>query len=174
MFRVKRWCNNACNVFCYCTQRMTSAGETYCRVGSGGGGGGGGNAMAGGGGVVGVRGRHPTPAPRSVKSESEEYDTFGSDSDTDPPASSRTESSNQLDHDRSGPIRAVHHSKSPPPNCLHPSPSLTSGAAPDYYFTSLLFLGTSIYIQYIVHMKHWLHSHLHTPHAPLLNTLCAL
>ncbi|XP_037800306.1 Down syndrome cell adhesion molecule-like protein Dscam2, partial [Penaeus monodon] len=49
------------------------------------------------------------PAPRSVKSESEEYDTFGSDSDTDPPASSRTESSNQLDHDRSGPVRAVHH-----------------------------------------------------------------
>ncbi|XP_068204699.1 cell adhesion molecule Dscam2-like [Palaemon carinicauda] len=79
--------------------RITSTGDTYCRVGVGGGGGGG----------VAIRGRHPTPAPRSVKSESEEYDTFGSDSDTDPPASSRTESSNQLDHDRSGQIRAVHH-----------------------------------------------------------------
>lgn len=110
-------------------QRMTGSAETYCRVGGGGGGGGGGNGGGnvvgggggGGGGGLSVRGRHPTPAPRSVKSESEEYDTFGSDSDTDPPASSRTESSNQLDQDRSGPIRAVHHSKSltTPDCCFH-------------------------------------------------------
>ncbi|XP_069192476.1 cell adhesion molecule Dscam2 isoform X3 [Procambarus clarkii] len=87
-----------------------STGETYCRIGSGGGGGGNNSSSGGGGGgVTGIRGRHPTPGPRSVKSESEEYDTFGSDSDTDPPASSRTESSNQLDQDRSGPMRAVHH-----------------------------------------------------------------
>jgi len=51
-------------------------------------------------GKVGVRGRHPTPCPRSIKSESEEYDTYGSDSETEQPISSRTESSNQLDHDR--------------------------------------------------------------------------
>ncbi|CAL4063335.1 unnamed protein product, partial [Meganyctiphanes norvegica] len=50
---------------------------------------------------IGVRGRHPTPCPRSVKSESEEYDTYGSDSETEPPLSSRTESSNQLNYNRS-------------------------------------------------------------------------
>ncbi|CAL4061187.1 unnamed protein product, partial [Meganyctiphanes norvegica] len=65
------------------------SGESYCRVG--------------------VRGRHPTPGPRSLKSESEEYDTYGSDSETYGPVSSRTESSNHLDHDRSEPLRAVHH-----------------------------------------------------------------
>ena len=52
------------------------------------------------------------PTQRSLKSESEEYDTFGSDSDTDPPGSSRRNSSNPRGHDRSAPLRAVHHSKS--------------------------------------------------------------
>ncbi|GLG93720.1 Uncharacterized protein GBIM_01078 [Gryllus bimaculatus] len=40
---------------------------------------------------------------KSFKSESEEYDTLGSDSDTEQGTSSRTESSNHLDDPGSGP-----------------------------------------------------------------------
>lgn len=58
------------------------------------------------------RARHPTPGPRSVMSESEEYDdSFASDSETDQAVSSRTESSNPRDHERSATALSVHHSK---------------------------------------------------------------
>ena len=53
---------------------------------------------------------------KSHKSESEEYDSLGSDSDTEQGTSSRTESSNHLDDPgpgsgRAGIPRPVHHSK---------------------------------------------------------------
>lgn len=57
------------------------------------------------------RARHPTPGPRTFVSESEEYDSFASDSETDAAISSRTESSNPRDPDRSATSLSVHHSK---------------------------------------------------------------
>ncbi|XP_046620086.1 Down syndrome cell adhesion molecule-like protein Dscam2 isoform X2 [Neodiprion virginianus] len=58
-----------------------------------------------------VRGRSPRKS-KSFKSESEEYDTLGSDSDTEVGTSSRTESSNHLDD--SGPTSMI--ARSPGPN----------------------------------------------------------
>ncbi|XP_015431460.1 PREDICTED: Down syndrome cell adhesion molecule-like protein Dscam2 [Dufourea novaeangliae] len=60
-----------------------------------------------------VRGR-PRRKSKSFKSESEEYDTLGSDSDTEVGTSSRTESSNHLDD--SGPASIM--TRSPGPNSI--------------------------------------------------------
>lgn len=60
-----------------------------------------------------VRGRARRKS-KSFKSESEEYDTLGSDSDTEVGTSSRTESSNHLDD--SGPASIM--TRSPGPNSI--------------------------------------------------------
>jgi len=61
-----------------------------------------------------VRGRARRKS-KSFKSESEEYDTLGSDSDTEVGTSSRTESSNHLDD--SGPTSIM--ARSPGPNSVN-------------------------------------------------------
>jgi len=61
-----------------------------------------------------VRGRARRKS-KSFKSESEEYDTLGSDSDTEVGTSSRTESSNHLDD--SGPTSII--ARSPGPNSVN-------------------------------------------------------
>jgi len=61
-----------------------------------------------------VRGRARRKS-KSFKSESEEYDTLGSDSDTEVGTSSRTESSNHLDD--SGPTSMM--ARSPGPNSVN-------------------------------------------------------
>lgn len=61
-----------------------------------------------------VRGRARRKS-KSFKSESEEYDTLGSDSDTEVGTSSRTESSNHLDD--SGPTSIM--ARSPGPNSMN-------------------------------------------------------
>ena len=61
-----------------------------------------------------VRGRARRKS-KSFKSESEEYDTLGSDSDTEVGTSSRTESSNHLDD--SGPTSIM--ARSPGPNTVN-------------------------------------------------------
>lgn len=61
-----------------------------------------------------VRGRARRKS-KSFKSESEEYDTLGSDSDTEVGTSSRTESSNHLDD--SGPASIM--ARSPGPNSIN-------------------------------------------------------
>ncbi|CAG2061764.1 unnamed protein product, partial [Timema podura] len=90
-----------------------------------------------------VRGTRSRRKSKSFKSESEEYDSLGSDSDTEQGTSSRTESSNHLDDpgsgagtSRAGVHRPGHHSKSDSYSPLPPLFSLEMTVVIGHYLNN--------------------------------------